>query len=60
MQAQLNQAAAGLNQSATEVVQASRGTVLDLARATGNYGNNFRGFVEAGVDMAAASPVSSV
>lgn len=52
--------AACLNQSANEVVQASRGTTLDLARATSKFGNDFSSFLEAGVDMAGTSPVSPV
>lgn len=59
MQAQLNEVAASLNQSANEVVQASRGTTLDLARATSKFGNDFSSFLEAGVDMAGTSPVST-
>uniref|UniRef100_A0A7N8XU39 Talin 1 n=1 Tax=Mastacembelus armatus TaxID=205130 RepID=A0A7N8XU39_9TELE len=55
VQAQLNKVAAGLNQSANEVVQASRGTTQDLARATSKFGQDFSSFVEAGVDMAGTS-----
>ena len=55
---QLNEVAAGLNQSANEVVQASRGTTQDLARATSKFGNDFSNFLEAGVDMAGTSHVS--
>lgn len=51
--------AAGLNQSANEVVQASKGTTQDLARATGKFGQDFNTFLEAGVDMAGTSQVSS-
>lgn len=50
--------AACLNQSANEVVQSSKGTTLDLARATSKFGNDFSNFLEAGVDMAGTSPVS--
>lgn len=50
--------AAGLNQSANEVVQASRGTTQDLARATSKFGQDFSHFLEAGVDMAGQSQVS--
>uniref|UniRef100_A0AAQ5X3I9 Talin 1 n=1 Tax=Amphiprion ocellaris TaxID=80972 RepID=A0AAQ5X3I9_AMPOC len=59
VQAQLNEVAAGLNQSANEVVQASRGTTQDLARATSKFGQDFSNFLEAGVDMAGTSQVSS-
>nr|XP_033793377.1 talin-1 isoform X1 [Geotrypetes seraphini] len=55
-QSQLNRAAAGLNQSANELVQASRGTPLDLAKASGKYGQDFNEFLEAGVEMAGQSP----
>lgn len=58
MQAQLNEVAAGLNQSANEVVQASRGTTQDLARATSKFGQDFSNFLDAGVDMAGTSQVS--
>lgn len=59
-QANLNQAAVNLNQSANELVQASRGTTLDLARATGKFGKGFSEFLEAGVDMAGQSQVLHV
>ncbi|XP_013858220.1 talin-1 isoform X2 [Austrofundulus limnaeus] len=55
VQAQLNEVAAGLNQSANEVVQASRGTTQDLARATSKFGQDFNNFLHAGVDMAGTS-----
>ncbi|XP_056287859.1 talin-1 isoform X1 [Pseudoliparis swirei] len=55
VQAQLNEVAAGLNQSANEVVQASRGTTQDLARATSKFGQDFSNFLDAGVDMAGTS-----
>ncbi|XP_072269736.1 talin-1 isoform X2 [Pyxicephalus adspersus] len=51
-QSQLNQAAVGLNQSANELVQASRGTPQDLAKASGKYGQDFNEFLQAGVEMA--------
>ncbi|XP_062870852.1 talin-1 isoform X2 [Trichomycterus rosablanca] len=54
-QGNLNQAAAGLNQSANELVQASRGTTQDLSKATGKFGQDFSHFLEAGVDMAGHS-----
>lgn len=52
--------AAGLNQSANEVVQASRGTTQDLARATSKFGQDFNNFLQAGVDMAGTSQVSFI
>ncbi|XP_076020392.1 talin-1 isoform X2 [Genypterus blacodes] len=55
VQAQLNDVAANLNQSANEVVQASRGTTQDLARSTSKFGHDFSNFLEAGVDMAGTS-----
>ncbi|KAM3599464.1 uncharacterized protein V6R79_006136 [Siganus canaliculatus] len=55
VQAQLNEVAAGLNQSANEVVQASRGTTQDLARATSKFGQDFSTFLDAGIDMAGTS-----
>ncbi|KAK0132068.1 Talin-1 [Merluccius polli] len=55
VQAQLNQAAAGLNQSANELVHSSRGTTQDLARSTSKFGEDFNNFLEAGVDMAGTS-----
>lgn len=58
-QSQLNQAAAGLNQSANELVQASRGTPQDLAKASGKFGQDFNEFLQAGVEMAGQSPVST-
>lgn len=56
-QGNLNQAAAGLNQSANELVQASRGTTQDVAKASGKFGKDFNEFLEAGVDMAGQSQV---
>lgn len=50
--------AATLNQSANEVVQASRGTTQDVARSTSKFGQDFSNFMEAGVDMAGTSQVS--
>ncbi|XP_060540396.1 talin-1 isoform X2 [Pantherophis guttatus] len=54
-QSQLNQAAAGLNQSANELVQASRGTPQNLAKASGKFGQDFNEFLQAGVEMAGQS-----
>ncbi|XP_072215557.1 talin-1 [Excalfactoria chinensis] len=55
-QSQLNRAAAGLNQSANELVQASRGTPQDLAKSSGKFGHDFNEFLQAGVEMASLSP----
>ncbi|XP_043934374.1 talin-1 [Protopterus annectens] len=54
-QGNLNQAAAVLNQSANELVQASRGTPQDLAKASGKFGQDFNEFLQAGVEMAGQS-----
>lgn len=59
-QSHLNQAAAGLNQSANELVQASRGTPQDLAKASGKFGQDFNEFLQAGVEMAGQSQVRAV
>nr|XP_047911866.1 talin-1 isoform X1 [Anser cygnoides]XP_047911868.1 talin-1 isoform X1 [Anser cygnoides] len=55
-QSQLNRAAAGLNQSANELVQASRGTPQDLAKSSGKFGQDFNEFLQAGVEMASLCP----
>ncbi|NXY89658.1 TLN1 protein, partial [Alcedo cyanopectus] len=55
-QSQLNRAAAGLNQSANELVQASRGTPQDLAKSSGKFGQDFNEFLQAGVEIASQSP----
>ncbi|XP_009333096.1 PREDICTED: talin-1 [Pygoscelis adeliae] len=55
-QSQLNRAAAGLNQSANELVQASRGTPQDLAKSSGKFGQDFNEFLQAGVEMASQFP----
>ncbi|GCB73134.1 hypothetical protein scyTo_0006641 [Scyliorhinus torazame] len=54
-QGHLNEAAVGLNQSANELVQASRGTTQDLAKASGKFGKDFDEFLQAGVEMAGQS-----
>ncbi|XP_038639998.1 talin-2 [Scyliorhinus canicula] len=51
-QSELNQAAAGLNQSAGEVVHASRGTSRQLAAASGKFSEDFDEFLDAGMEMA--------
>ncbi|XP_075906783.1 talin-2 [Nelusetta ayraudi] len=51
-QSELNQTAAGLNQSAGEVVHASRGTSSQLAVASGKFSQDFDEFLDAGIEMA--------
>uniref|UniRef100_A0A663FIN6 Talin 1 n=1 Tax=Aquila chrysaetos chrysaetos TaxID=223781 RepID=A0A663FIN6_AQUCH len=55
VQSQLNRVAVGLNQSANELVQASRGTPQDLATFSGKFGQDFNEFLQAGVEMASQS-----
>uniref|UniRef100_A0A8B9N265 FERM domain-containing protein n=1 Tax=Accipiter nisus TaxID=211598 RepID=A0A8B9N265_9AVES len=55
VQTQLNRVAVGLNQSANELVQASRGTPQDLATSSGKFGQDFNEFLQAGVEMASQS-----
>ncbi|XP_069780289.1 talin-1 [Narcine bancroftii] len=54
-QSHLNEAAVGLNQSANELVQASRGNTQDLAKASGKFGKDFNELLQAGVEMAGQS-----
>ncbi|XP_069480588.1 talin-2 isoform X7 [Ambystoma mexicanum] len=51
-QSELNQAAEDLNQSAGEVVHASRGQSGELAAASGKFSEDFNEFLDAGVEMA--------
>ncbi|XP_072321618.1 talin-2a isoform X2 [Eucyclogobius newberryi] len=51
-QSELNQTAAGLNQSAGEVVYASRGSSGQLADASGKFSQDFDEFLDAGIEMA--------
>ncbi|XP_049329638.1 talin-2a [Astyanax mexicanus] len=51
-QSDLNQTAAGLNQSAGDVVHASRGTSSQLADASGKFSEDFDEFLDAGIEMA--------
>ncbi|XP_006831638.1 PREDICTED: talin-2 [Chrysochloris asiatica] len=51
-QGELNQAAAGLNQSAGEVVHAARGQSGELAAASGKFSDDFDEFLDAGIEMA--------
>lgn len=57
VQSQLNRAAVGLNQSANELVQVSRGTPQDLAMSSSKFGQDFNEFLQAGVEMASQSLV---
>ncbi|KAG7481704.1 talin-2 isoform X1 [Solea senegalensis] len=51
-QSDLNQTAAGLNQSAGDVVHASRGSSNHLAMASGKFSQDFDEFLDAGIEMA--------
>ncbi|XP_028257233.1 talin-2 isoform X1 [Parambassis ranga] len=51
-QSELNQTAADLNQSAGEVVHASRGSSNQLAMASGKFSQDFDEFLDAGIEMA--------
>uniref|UniRef100_A0A4W6FU46 Talin 2a n=1 Tax=Lates calcarifer TaxID=8187 RepID=A0A4W6FU46_LATCA len=51
-QSELNQTAADLNQSAGEVVHASRGSSSHLAVASGKFSQDFDEFLDAGIEMA--------
>ncbi|XP_061601059.1 talin-2a [Cololabis saira] len=51
-QNELNQTAADLNQSAGDVVHASRGSSSQLAVASGNFSQDFDEFLDAGIEMA--------
>ncbi|XP_054463848.1 talin-2a [Anoplopoma fimbria] len=51
-QSGLNQTAAELNQSAGEVVHASRGSSSQLAVASGKFSEDFDEFLDAGIEMA--------
>uniref|UniRef100_A0A3Q3BI58 Talin 2a n=1 Tax=Kryptolebias marmoratus TaxID=37003 RepID=A0A3Q3BI58_KRYMA len=51
-QNELTQTAAGLNQSAGEVVHASRGSSGQLAEASGKFSQDFDEFLDAGIEMA--------
>ncbi|XP_071387129.1 talin-2 [Centroberyx affinis] len=55
-QSELNQTAADLNQSAGEVVHASRGSSSQLAVASGNFSQDFDEFLDAGIEMAGHTP----
>uniref|UniRef100_A0A4W5Q240 Talin 2a n=1 Tax=Hucho hucho TaxID=62062 RepID=A0A4W5Q240_9TELE len=48
----LNQTAADLNQSAGDVVHASRGSSTQLADASGKFSEDFDEFLDAGIEMA--------
>uniref|UniRef100_A0A8C7UVB5 Talin 2a n=1 Tax=Oncorhynchus mykiss TaxID=8022 RepID=A0A8C7UVB5_ONCMY len=51
-QSELNQTAADLNQSAGDVVHASRGSSTQLADASGKFREDFDDFLDAGIEMA--------
>lgn len=51
-QSGLNQTAADLNQSAGDVVHASRGSSSQLAVASGKFSQDFDEFLDAGIEMA--------
>ncbi|XP_074468145.1 talin-2 isoform X2 [Sebastes fasciatus] len=51
-QCELNQTAAELNQSAGDVVHASRGSSSQLAVASGKFSEDFDEFLDAGIEMA--------
>uniref|UniRef100_A0A8C7ZGK7 Talin 2a n=1 Tax=Oryzias sinensis TaxID=183150 RepID=A0A8C7ZGK7_9TELE len=51
-QNELNQTAADLNQSAGEVVTATRGSSSQLAVASGKFSHDFDEFLDAGIEMA--------
>ncbi|XP_075064461.1 talin-2 isoform X1 [Mixophyes fleayi] len=51
-QSGLNQAAEDLNQSAGDVVHASRGQSGELAAASGKFSDDFDEFLDAGIEMA--------
>lgn len=59
-QSELNQAAADLNQSAGEVVHATRGQSGELAAASGKFSEDFDEFLDAGIEMAGQAQVSVV
>lgn len=59
-QNELNQTAADLNQSAGEVVHASRGPSNQLAVASGKFSQDFDEFLDAGIEMAGHTQVSGV
>uniref|UniRef100_A0A7N9ALL1 Talin 2a n=1 Tax=Mastacembelus armatus TaxID=205130 RepID=A0A7N9ALL1_9TELE len=59
-QSELNQTAADLNQSAGEVVHASRGSSSELAVASGKFSQDFDEFLDAGIEMAGHTQVCLV
>uniref|UniRef100_A0A8C7D9L3 Talin-2 n=1 Tax=Oncorhynchus kisutch TaxID=8019 RepID=A0A8C7D9L3_ONCKI len=56
-QSELNQTAADLNQSAGDVVHASRGSSTQLADASGKFREDFDDFLDAGIEMAGHTQV---
>lgn len=59
-QSELNQTAADLNQSAGEVVHASRGSSSQLAVASGKFSQDFDEFLDAGIEMAGHTQVGLI
>uniref|UniRef100_A0A673BUA9 Talin-2 n=1 Tax=Sphaeramia orbicularis TaxID=375764 RepID=A0A673BUA9_9TELE len=59
-QSELNQTAADLNQSAGEVVHASRGSSSQLAVASGKFSQDFDEFLDAGIEMAGHTQVQVI
>lgn len=59
-QCELNQTAAELNQSAGDVVHASRGSSSQLAVASGKFSEDFDEFLDAGIEMAGHTQVGIV
>lgn len=59
-QNELNQTAEELNQSAGDVVHASRGPSSQLAVASGKFSQDFDEFLDAGLEMAGHTQVSGV
>uniref|UniRef100_A0A674EHD1 Talin 2a n=1 Tax=Salmo trutta TaxID=8032 RepID=A0A674EHD1_SALTR len=55
----LNQTAEDLNQSAGDVVHASRGSSTQLADASGKFSEDFDEFLDAGIEMAGHTQVQS-
>uniref|UniRef100_A0A674EIB2 Talin 2a n=1 Tax=Salmo trutta TaxID=8032 RepID=A0A674EIB2_SALTR len=56
-QSELNQTAEDLNQSAGDVVHASRGSSTQLADASGKFSEDFDEFLDAGIEMAGHTQV---
>uniref|UniRef100_A0A8C7ZFS4 Talin 2a n=1 Tax=Oryzias sinensis TaxID=183150 RepID=A0A8C7ZFS4_9TELE len=59
-QNELNQTAADLNQSAGEVVTATRGSSSQLAVASGKFSHDFDEFLDAGIEMTSKSYTNTI